>query len=166
VTLAGSLTGQPRRYDGSRVVARLRADGLDVAVLGDPQHTPGDVVELANPLQGTYRRLVLRDGVIQAAALVGDLARVGDITQHYDRRSVLTSAEAGWLLYGDQPSEPAETSDDAEVCACAGVSAGRIRACSDLDDVVSTTRAGTGCGGCRDEVRRLLEPRAKSFSCA
>jgi assimilatory nitrate reductase electron transfer subunit len=97
--------------------------------------------------------------VVRAAVLVGDLARVGTITQHYDRGTVLGAAEAGWLLYGDQPTEPVATPDDAEVCACAGVTAGRIRACSDLDDVVATTRASTGCGGCRDSVLWLLEQR-------
>ena len=159
VVLARVLAGQRQRYDGSRVVARLRANGLDVAVLGDPEHTPGDVVEMTNPLHGTYRKLVMCDGVVRAAVLVGDLARVGTITQHYDRGTVLGAAEAGWLLYGDQPTEPVATPDDAEVCACAGVTAGRIRACSDLDDVVATTRASTGCGGCRDSVLRLLEQR-------
>jgi assimilatory nitrate reductase electron transfer subunit len=159
VVLARVLAGQRQRYDGSRVVARLRANGLDVAVLGDPEHTHGDVVEMTNPLHGTYRKLVMRDGVVRAAVLVGDLARVGTITQHYDRGTVLGAAEAGWLLYGDQPTEPVATPDDAEVCACAGVTAGRIRACSDLDDVVATTRASTGCGGCRDSVLRLLEQR-------
>jgi assimilatory nitrate reductase electron transfer subunit len=98
--------------------------------------------------------------VVRAGVLVGDLARVGTITQHYDRGTVLGPAESGWLLYGDQPTEPVETPDEAEVCACAGVSAGRIRACSDLDDVVAATRAGTGCGGCRDSVLRLLEQTA------
>jgi assimilatory nitrate reductase electron transfer subunit len=114
---------------------------------------------MTNPLHGTYRKLVVRDGVVRAAVLVGDLARVGTITQHYDRGTVLGAAEAGWLLYGDQATGHVATPDDAEVCACAGVTAGRIRACSDLDDVVATTRASTGCGGCRDSVLRLLEQR-------
>jgi assimilatory nitrate reductase electron transfer subunit len=161
VVLARVLTGEQQRYDGSRVVARLRANGLEVAVLGDPQHTPGDAVEMTNPLQGAYRKLVIRDGVVRAGVLVGDLARVGAITQHYDRGTVLGPAESGWLLYGDRPKEPVETPDDAEVCACAGVTAGRIRACSDLDDVVASTRASTGCGGCRDSVVQLLEQRGR-----
>ena len=159
VLLARALTGEDVRYDGSRVVARLRANGLDVAVLGDPEHAAGDAVEMTNPLQGAYRKLVLRDGVVRAGVLVGDLARVGAITQHYDRARVIGPAEAGWLLYGDRTSGPVVTPDDAEICACAGVSAGRIRASTDLDDVVTTTRAGTGCGGCRDSVMEVFRTR-------
>jgi NAD(P)H-nitrite reductase large subunit len=46
--------------------------------------------------------------------------------------------------------------DGAEVCACAGVSAGAIRACASFDACRETTRATTGCGGCEPVVRRLL----------
>ena len=37
----GVLDRRDAEYDGSRIVARLRATGLDVAVLGDPEHTDG-----------------------------------------------------------------------------------------------------------------------------
>jgi len=127
-------------------------------VLGDPEHATGDVVEVANPIRGSYRKLVMRDGVVEAAVLVGDLSRIGLLTQLYDRRTVLGEGEPGQLLLGEQP--PGEGSvrlpDDAEVCACAGVSAGRIRACADVAEVVGTTRATTGCGGCAGTVRELL----------
>ena len=59
----------------------------------------------------------------------------------------------------DRPARPVELGDDAEICACAGVTAGRIRACSSLDDVRVTTRATTGCGGCADTVRSVLASR-------
>jgi len=159
VALARMLIGEDVRYDGSRVVARLRANGLDVAVLGDPERAVGDAVEMTNPLQGAYRKIVLRDGVVRAGVLVGDLARVGAITQHYDRARVIGPAEAGWLLYGDPATGSVVAPDDAEICACAGVSAGRIRACADLDEVASATRAGTGCGGCRDSVMEVFRTR-------
>ena len=156
--LAARLCGDHEGYEGSRVVARLRASNLEVAVLGDPEHTTGDVVAVANPLRGSYRKLVMRDGVVEAAVLVGDLSRIGLLTQLYDRRTVLGEGEPGQLLLGEQP--PGEGSvrlpDDAEVCACAGVSAGRIRACADVAEVVGTTRATTGCGGCAGTVRELL----------
>ncbi|GAB3794063.1 FAD-dependent oxidoreductase [Nocardioides ungokensis] len=161
--LAGLLAGGTEEYAESRTVARLRATGLDVAVLGDPERTDGEVVEMTNPLAGSHRRLVVRDGVIVAAALVGDLSRVGLITQHYDRRTVLGPHEPGELLAPEtsgttEDASPARLDDDVEVCACAGVTAGRVRACAGLEEVRSTTRATTGCGGCAPVVRRLLEP--------
>ncbi|MDI6910550.1 FAD-dependent oxidoreductase [Nocardioides sp.] len=157
--LARHLAGEQVAYAGSRNVARLRATGLDVAVLGDPEHAVGQVVEVSNPVTGTHRRLVVRDGVIVAATLVGDLSRIGLITQHYDRGTVLGASEPGDLLMGERPAGPVVLPDDAEVCACAGVSAGAIRACASLADARETTRATTGCGGCAPAVRQLLAQR-------
>jgi NAD(P)H-nitrite reductase large subunit len=165
MVLAAHLCGEDVEYVGSRSVARLRATGLDVAVLGDPEHTDGDIVEVTNPIVGTHRKLVVQGGVIVAAALIGDLSRVGLITQLYDRRTILGAHEPGELLMAERPDldSTALLPDEAEVCACAGVSAGRIRGCASFDEARETTRATTGCGGCASVVRELLsapEPAA------
>ncbi len=83
------LAGEEVSYDGTRNVARLRATGLDVAVLGDPHSARGEVVEVTNPVVGSHRRLVVDGGRIVAGTLVGDLSQIGLITQHYDRQTVL-----------------------------------------------------------------------------
>ena len=154
--LARHLNGEQVRYAGARTVARLRATDLDVAVLGDPERAEGQVVEVSNPVTGSHRKLVVRDGVIVGATLVGDLSRIGLITQHYDRGTVLGPHEPGNLLMNERPAGPVALPDDAKVCACAGVSAGRIRACASLDEARDTTRATTGCGGCAAAVRELV----------
>ena len=68
----------------------------------------GQVVEITNPVVGTHRQLVVRDGVIVGATLVGDLSRVGLITQHFDRGTVLAPGEPGALLLGDRPVPPVQ----------------------------------------------------------
>lgn len=164
--LAARLSGGEGEYTGARIVARLRAAGLEVAVLGEPEKATGQVVEMANPVRGSYRKLVVKDGMIQGAVLLGDLSRIGVLTSLYDQRTVLGDQEPGQLLLGDRP--PGESSvalsNEDEVCACAGVTAGRIRACSGLADVVARTRATTGCGGCADVVRTLLAGRPGSHA--
>jgi assimilatory nitrate reductase electron transfer subunit len=155
--LARVLRGEDAAYDGRRSVARLRATGLEVAVLGDPEHAEGEVVEVTNPIAGSHRRLVVHGGRIVAAALVGDLSRVGLITQLYDRGTLLGPDEPGQLLLPEAADTPTPLPDEAEVCACAGVSAGEIRACGTVGECVDRTRATTGCGGCADVVRRLIE---------
>lgn len=154
--LVRHLGGEPVRYAGARTVARLRATDLDVAVLGHPERADGQVVEVSNPVTGSHRRLVVRDGVIVGATLVGDLSRIGLITQHYDRATVLGPHEPGELLMPPAAAGPVVLPDDAEVCACAGVTAGRIRACASLDEARDTTRATTGCGGCAATVTELV----------
>lgn len=154
--LARVLRGEEASYDGLRSVARLRASGIDVAVLGDPLHTEGEVVEVTNPIAGSHRRLVVHGARIVAAALVGDLSRVGLITQLYDRGTLLGPDEPGQLLLPEPADAPTPLPDEAEVCACAGVTAGEIRECGSLGECVDRTRATTGCGGCADVVRRLV----------
>lgn len=163
--LADVLAGGSATYEGHRVVARLRATDLDVCVLGEPENETGEVVEIANPVKGTHRKLVVRDGRIVAGALVGDLSRVGLITQAFDRQTVLGEHEAGQLLLPEPSTGSSgvpQLPDDAEICACAGVTAGAIRACQSLEDVRDTTRATTGCGGCAPSVRQLLATRQNS----
>ncbi|MBZ5739086.1 FAD-dependent oxidoreductase [Nocardioides mangrovi] len=154
--LARVLRGEAASYDGARTVARLRATDLDVAVLGDPERADGHVVEVSNPVTGSHRKLVVSDGVIVGATLVGDLSRIGLITQHYDRATVLGPTEPGALLMPPATAGPVVLPDDAEVCACAGVSAGRVRACASVEEARATTRATTGCGGCAGTVRELV----------
>lgn len=161
--LADHLAGDVVSYAAARTVARLRATDLDVAVLGEPELAHGQsgsqTVEVTNPITGSHRKLVVRDGVIVAAELVGDLSRIGLITQHYDRGTVLGPHEAGELLLADRAPRPTALPDDAEVCSCAGVNAGAVRACGSLEQVRDTTRATTGCGGCAPTVRQLLATR-------
>ncbi|SFC17079.1 assimilatory nitrate reductase electron transfer subunit [Nocardioides terrae] len=164
--LADRLAGGSSAYTGHRTVARLRATDLEVAVLGDPEAggaEDADVVQASNPMTGTHKKLVVRDGAIVAATLVGDLSQIGVITQYFDRRTVLGPREPAALVTPPRTGPAPETAasalpDEAEVCACAGVSAGRIRACSSIDEVRETTRATTGCGGCAPTVAALLGP--------
>lgn len=157
--LARRLLGDDVTYTGVREVARLRATDLEVAVLGDPERAVGEVVEMTNPLVGSHRKLVVRDGAIVAAALVGDLSRVGLLTQYVDRGTFLGPREPGELLLPERSATSAGRAtlpDEVEVCACAGVSAGEIRACGSLARAQETTHATTGCGGCASAVRALL----------
>ncbi len=159
--LAAHLTGEEVHYAGSRNVARLRATGLDVAVIGDPEHTEGEIVEVTNPIVGTHRKLVVDGNVIVAGTMIGDLSRIGLITQLFDRRTILADSEPGELLMAERPEGDSSTllPDEAEVCACAGVSAGRIRACRTFEEAREKTRATTGCGGCSSVVQELIAAR-------
>ena len=153
--LGRRLRGEPVVYDGSRVVARLRAAGLSVAVLGDPIGARGERARIVNPVANSYRGMVVDGGRVTAAALIGDLSRVGAVTQLFDRGLPVTAHDLAWLLLGDPPidTQPAYLPDSAQVCACAGVSAGAVRRCRSVDEVVAHTRATTGCGTCLSDVR-------------
>ena len=159
VLLARHLTGGDVDYAGTLGVARLRATGLEVAVLGDPENAEGDVVEMTNPLAGTYRKLVVRGGVLVAAALVGDLSRVGLITQLYDRRTVLGRLEPGSCSRRSRrPPRRRSPTRWRSARAPASPQGGSAPAPT-WPRARDTTRATTGCGGCA-VVRRLVWARA------
>ncbi len=73
--------------------------------------------------------------------------------------NAVTDDARRWLLHGSSPGVTADASP--VVCACAQISASRIRAAisegaRSLDAVGKATRAGAACGSCRPEINRLL----------
>jgi assimilatory nitrate reductase electron transfer subunit len=165
--LAGLLTGADARYAGSRMVTRLKAAGIELAAMGETAlgDDEAEVVRFADPTRGTYKKVVIRDGRLIGAILIGETTTAGLLTQLYDRAAPVPTDRLGLLFAGLDAAAPAETPvrmpDAATVCACNNVSKGRIRACwetgaRDVEDVAAETRATTGCGGCRDTVEGLL----------
>ena len=163
--LADALTGRPATYTGSRLVTRLKAMDLEVAAMGDV--TPGlhdedcQVVVVADPTRHVYKKLVVRDGLLAGALLVGDLATVGTVTQHFDRQTPLP-ADLVSLLVPPRRTD-AVVADEDTVCTCNAVTAGQIRGsgCRTVAEVALKTRATTGCGTCTSAVAKLLAPAAE-----
>jgi len=66
------------------------------------------------------------------------------------------------LLAGHLPGRVSEPM----LCVCHGVAAGAVRAAiaagaSTLTEIGAATRAGTGCGSCKPELRQILAARAR-----
>ncbi|MDI2132500.1 NAD(P)/FAD-dependent oxidoreductase [Yinghuangia seranimata] len=85
--LAAHLSGADAAYRGSRVFARLTAGPVEIAAFGEVDALPGtaDVIRLADPTRGSYKKLVLRGDRLVGGILVGDLATVGALTHAYER---------------------------------------------------------------------------------
>ncbi len=162
--LAEVLTGGDAAYTGSRTVARLKAMDLDVAAMGDV--TPGledcrdgvEVLQFADPVRHVYKKLVVTDGVVTGAVLLGDLSTVGAVTQAFDRGTVLPAERLHLLFAGLSAGAPAEPEDADVVCTCNAVTAGALRTCGarTVPEAALATRATTGCGTCTSSVAALL----------
>lgn len=169
--LADVLTGRPAAYAGSRLVTRLKAMGLEVAAMGETRPEPGDsadgleVLAFADPARHVYKKVVVRDGVVTGAVLLGDLSTAGSVTQAFDRAFPLPADRLHLLFSGlgaAAVTDPADLDDEAVVCTCNQVSAGAIRRCAaagcrTVADVACATRATTGCAGCTATVARLVD---------
>ncbi|MBG0816825.1 FAD-dependent oxidoreductase [Planomonospora sp. ID82291] len=170
--VADLVTGADKtaRYRGSRLVTRLKAKSVELAAMGET-HVDEDadrateVVRFSHRARGTYRKLVIRDGRLVGAILLGETAAVGTLTQLFDRGAPVPGDRAGLLFpgLGGTPvaDSPVRMPDAAKVCQCNNVTKGQIRACwesgaRDVEAVAAATRATTGCGGCRDAVEGIV----------
>ncbi|WP_243719459.1 FAD-dependent oxidoreductase [Actinomadura sp. KC06] len=169
--LAGLLAGTDpaARFTGARQITRLKAAGIELASMGETHFGDDDagveVVRFTDAARGTYKKAVIRDGRLIGAILLGETAAAGTLTQLYDRAAPLPAERHGLLFPGlDTPARaeaPLRMPDAATVCHCNDVSKGRIRACWErgartAGDVARETRAGTGCGTCRDAVEGIV----------
>lgn len=167
--LADVLTGGPARYRGSRPVARLKAMDLDLVSMGDVGaglEDCGDgleVLQYADPVRSVYKKVVVRDGVVVGALLVGDTSTAGVLTQAFDRGTPLPADRLHLLFHGLRPvaDRAEDAGDDVVVCTCNGVTAGTLRRCGarSVGEAAQRTRATTGCGTCTSRVSALLPRR-------
>jgi assimilatory nitrate reductase electron transfer subunit len=169
-------------YAGSRVVTRLKAAGVDLATMGethvdadDADETGAEVVQFSDPARGTYKKVVIRDDRLVGAILLGEIGTVGTVTQLFDRQSPVPLDRLALLFphqrmggpSADEADSPAHIPDRATICQCNGVTKGAITRCwlagaSTIADVVTATRATTGCGTCRPTVGGIVDWLAAS----
>ncbi|GAA2372348.1 FAD-dependent oxidoreductase [Nonomuraea africana] len=167
--VADVITGAAKdaRYRGSRLVTRLKAKSVELAAMGETHLTEehAEVVRFSHRARGTYRKLVIREGRLVGAILLGESAAVGTLTQLFDRGGPLPGDREGLLFPGVSGAavadSPVRMPDSAKVCQCNNVTKGQIRACwesgaRDVTAVAAATRATTGCGTCRDAVEGIV----------
>ena len=173
--LADNITGanESARYKGSKLSTKLKVMGLDLASIGHAaKPEDGDeIVQWVEPRKGRYKKLVIRDGKLVGAILLGETSGAGRLMQLYEHGGIVPEAREQLLFEMSAPvvkgGAMLEMPDAATVCNCNGVSKGAIRSCvlggaKNLSDVMGATRAGTGCGSCKNLVREIVEWTANS----
>jgi nitrite reductase (NADH) large subunit len=71
--LAGHLAGKASAYDGSVVATNLKVSGVGVFSAGDFMGADGsEAIVLSDIRHGTYKKLVIANGRLTGAVLVGD----------------------------------------------------------------------------------------------
>nr|WP_296767202.1 nitrite reductase large subunit NirB [Rhodococcus sp. (in: high G+C Gram-positive bacteria)] len=168
VVLAEHLTGTnpSAAYHGSRLTTKLKVAGVDVAAMGvkGPEREDDEFVQFYEPRSGTYKNVVVRDGKLIGATLLGDISKANFLTQAFDEKVPLPDERISMLFDMGTPTAAtgaAELADDVQVCNCNGVTKGAIVACvhagaKSMGDVTAATRAGKGCGSCKGLVADIL----------
>ncbi len=175
--LADHITGaNPNAtYRGSKISTKLKVMGLELASMGvaaRPEPTD-EVVQWVEPSRGRYKKLVIRDGKLVGAILLGETGNAGRLMQLFEHGGPLPEAREQ-LLFEMAPPVVNSTSleimpDAATVCNCNAVNKGTIRKCvlggtREVEGVMRATRAGTGCGSCKTLVREIVEWTVDSAS--
>jgi nitrite reductase (NADH) large subunit len=159
--LADILTGaNPQaRYRGSKVYTRLKVAGVEVASMGvvEPASDADEVIQVIEDRRGIYRKLIVRDGKLAGAVLVGEADSAPALARWFDRADPLPPNRLDVFCSPDV----SVAASDPEVCNCHHVTestlTGAIRdGCTTLPQLSAATKAGTGCGSCRGALTRLL----------
>ena len=104
--LARNLAGRPAAYSGSLLATNLKVSGVNVFSAGDFLGAPDtEAVVLSDPGRQTYRKLVVGEGRLKGAVLVGD---TGDALWYLDliRSGRVVSGLRDGLVFGRAFAEP------------------------------------------------------------
>ncbi|NRD18658.1 nitrite reductase large subunit [Winogradskyella eckloniae] len=176
---ANQILGQTESLmsDEIDMSTKLKLIGVDVASFGEPfmPASKGHSIIFENKTQHLYKRInVSLDGKsLLGGILVGDATDYNMLHQIYlngmaipeDPAQLILPASEGGASFGDVTDLP----DEAQVCSCESVTKGQI--CStiengeatDVTGVISCTKAGTGCGGCKPMVTDLTNATLKAL---
>ena len=154
-------------YFGSKIFTKLKVMGVELAVMGDkePSGEDDEVVSYVESSRGIYKKLIVRDGRLTGAILLGDGSKAPGLFQAFDRETELPDNLAELLfplVAEEKPLALAYVPASAQICNCNGVNKGQILEAikaghRSLKGLCEATRAGTGCGSCKPQVQGILE---------
>jgi nitrite reductase (NADH) large subunit len=160
-------TNSSAAYRGSRTATKLKVMGVELAVMGvkAPERDEDEFLQFYESKRGVYKTIIVRDGKLVGATLLGDVNKVSFLIQAFDRATPLPPERLSLLFDLGTPSVDVgigELADNAQVCNCNGVSKGSLVECvaagnRTVKSVMETTRAGMGCGACRELVAQIVD---------
>ncbi|WP_404475828.1 nitrite reductase large subunit NirB [Microbacterium aerolatum] len=162
---ATRLLGGEASFGGYDESAKLKLSGVDVASFGDAFATAAGALDVVytDPVAGVYKKLVLSDDAqtLLGGILVGDAGAYGSLRPLVGAR--LGADPVSYLMPAGGVEAPGgDLPDEAVVCSCSNVTAGRIRqavhdeGCVDAGGVKACTKAGATCGSCVLMVKKVV----------
>ena len=168
--VARNLCGLEGEFAGTDLSTKLKLMGVDVASFGVTESAEQETRELLyeDPIAGVYKRLFCNsDGTqLLGGILVGDTSEYGTLSV-LARTGAPLPCPPGALISGPAGGGAAISGTeampaDAQICSCNNVRKREVVAainehgCCSPDQIMSVTRAGTGCGGCMPLITDLF----------
>ncbi len=167
-------TNPAARYEGSRLATSLKVMGVELTSIGEVNVPAADlpnsqVLVHSDPERGQYRKIVIRDGRLAGAIVLGGSESVGLLMRLFKRNDPVPEQPlellVGRPLGGSEDGAAAggveSLSDDVDICNCHRVTKGHIVDCiragaASVDALGTACKAGTGCGSCQTLLGQLL----------
>lgn len=153
-------------YKGTVPMNIIKIHGFDLCTLGLPEcPNTKDYEEIVfiDKARRYYKKCIIHQDRLVGAILVGDKDEFLEFRDWITNRIELSEKRLQLLRNGSK----AEPVTGKLVCTCSNVGSGNLQAriaagCTDLAALCSATGAGTGCGSCKPEVKRILEEATRS----
>jgi len=152
-------------YQGSLFMNIIKIQGFDLCSIGIPE-SPDDKnyeeIVFIDKAKRYYKKCIIHEDRLVGAILIGDKSEFQEFRELIGNKTELSEKRIQLLRSGKK----ADPVLGKLVCSCNNVGSENIKnkvqgGCTDFKELCASTGAGTGCGSCRPEVKRLLEESLK-----
>ncbi|AOW76623.1 nitrite reductase large subunit [Colwellia sp. PAMC 20917] len=166
---ADNIIGGEQQFTGADMSTKLKLMGMDVGSIGDAHgRTQGcKSYVYSNQPDQIYKKIVVSANgkELIGAVLVGDTSEYDTLLQYALNGIELPENPDGLILpsSGEKPTLGVDAlPNTATICSCLNVTKGDIIAAIDcgavdVGEVKSSTKAGTGCGGCAALLKKVTD---------
>ncbi|WP_207421428.1 nitrate reductase [Desertivirga brevis] len=153
-------------YQGSLFMNIIKIQGFDLCSIGIPE-CPDDrnyeEIVFIDKAKRYYKKCIIHEDRLVGAILIGDKSEFQEFRELIGNKTELSEKRIQLLRSGKK----ADPVLGKLVCSCNNVGSENIKnkiqgGCTDFKELCASTGAGTGCGSCRPEVKRLLEESLKN----
>jgi len=152
-------------YKGTTLMNIIKVHGFDLCSIGMSEcPTDGNYEEIIfiDKAKRYYKKCIIHEDKLVGAILIGDKSEFLEFKELISNKIELSEKRLQLLRSGNK----ADPVLGKLVCSCNNVGSENINkkiaeGCDNMKDLCASTGAGTGCGSCRPEVKRLLEEALK-----
>jgi len=154
-------------YKGTTLMSIIKIHGFDLCCIGIPERpNEQDYEEIVfiDRARRSYKKCIVHQDRLVGAILIGDKDEFQEFRELIAGRVELNEKRLGLLRSGGK----AEPVSGRLVCSCNNVGSGNIEnriaaGCTELSEISAATGAGTGCGSCRVEIKKILEKKLQEM---
>ncbi len=148
-------------YTGTVPMNIIKIHGFELCSIGladAPDNPEYEEIVFIDKARRYYKKCIVHQDRLVGAILIGDKEEFREFRDLITRKIELSDKRLQLLRSGTK-SEPAQ---GRLICSCNNVGSGNLMnkvegGCRDLATLCAETGAGTGCGSCRPEVKKILE---------